>query len=101
MEAQDEVAIEKIRVQNNPIAQDYKILPAIYHGPYGEIRQVESTFHGKERCLKIIRQEYIEEDQRERIMQNVGQMQSCVSDLEPGMLKVYEFYQDENCFYMI
>ncbi|KRX04828.1 Protein kinase-like domain [Pseudocohnilembus persalinus] len=102
MEAQVNYIEDNLIVLQNKVTDDYEIEQhEKYKGVQGEIRFVKSKFNGKQRVLKILKKNVISSQAQELILRNVGLLQNQRNEIKQGLLRVYEFYEDQNFFYMI
>jgi len=78
------------------LEKDYELLYMLGKGTYGEVRLVKHTATGVKRAMKTISKA------NAQMSMNFVEEISILKKLDhPNVLRLYEFYQDENNFYLI
>lgn len=81
------------------IPKEYKVKsPPLGKGPLGELRDGYNTILGQRRIIKILYKEEMEEEEMDKL-ENEYKMMEKLS--HPNLMKIYEFSEDENYFYII
>jgi calcium-dependent protein kinase len=67
-------------------------------GAYGEVRKCLHKETKALRAVKIINKKYLEEDEKDKLQSEISILKSMD---HPNILKVYEVYEDDKCFYLV
>ncbi len=67
-------------------------------GAYGKVYQVQHRTTGMIRAMKSIKKKTVLREEQEKLFSEV----SILKGLDhPNIVKLYELYQDENCYYLV
>jgi calcium-dependent protein kinase len=81
------------------ITAEYNLLsPPVGKGAFGEVRRAIHRKTNMTRAIKIIYKEQTEPDEQERLINEVNVLKGLD---HPNIMKVMEFYQDDNHFYIV
>jgi len=80
------------------ISDRYLVKSTIGKGAYGEVRLVKDKITGNERAMKVIKKEGCGRTNNLNINSEIEMLKSLD---HPNIIKIYEFYQDEDSFYLI
>lgn len=87
-----------ITLNTGKIREHYKYGSTIGEGAFGVVKEVFSKNGGGKRAMKIIKKSSANKKEIEKMMDEVNILKSLD---HPNILKLYEFYQDENHYYLI
>ena len=77
----------------------YTIIKSIASGTLALIKKVENKFSKCPRAMKVIKKAFIDlQEDEKNFMKEIVIFRSLD---HPNILKIYEFYEDEKCFYLI
>lgn len=84
----------------------YDVLENIASGTLGLVKKVKNKFSQCIRAMKVIKKAFIDlQEDEKNFMKEIAILRTLVRDIlkkdHPNILKIYEFYQDEKCFYLI
>jgi len=88
-----------VNERKNSITEDYILLnPPLGQGAFGEVRQGKHRQTGFIRAVKIIEKQYQSPEEQQKLINEV----QILKQLDhPNIIKIYEFYQDKNRFYIV
>ena len=96
---QNSKIIDFVMKKDIKIPKEYKVKsPPLGKGPLGEIRDGYNTILGQRRIIKIL---YKDEMEEEELIKLTNEYKMVESLSHPNLMKVYEFTEDENYFYII
>jgi calcium-dependent protein kinase len=84
----------------------YDVLENIASGTLGLVKKVKNKFSMCIRAMKVIKKAFIDlQEDEKNFMKEIAILRTLVNSIlikdHPNILKIYEFYQDEKCFYLI
>ena len=85
--------------RKNPIERTYEILETIGRGGYGEVKKILHKELNVIRALKILKKANYRSKQEVAQLRNEIQIMKIVD--HPNIVKLFEFYEDENTFFLV
>jgi calcium-dependent protein kinase len=80
------------------LTDHYKIGPVIGDGSFGEVRQCTHRVTKEKRAVKVLRKKNMDALDIKNLMNSVKMLRELD---HPNILKVYEIYEDDKCFYLV
>jgi calcium-dependent protein kinase len=85
--------------RKNPIEVTYEVLEVIGKGGYGEVKKVKHKELDVIRALKVIKKSRYKSPQELKMIKNEINIMKVVD--HPNIVKLYEFFEDDENFYII
>ena len=87
-----------IQEQKGKVKAKYRVFEILGEGTYGVVRRVIIKSTGEQRAMKTIKKEKITEEYLKSLMDEINILKQMD---HPNIVKLYEFYQDKENFYII
>lgn len=92
-------SFNQICQNDNKISQEYQIWKdVIGEGAYGEVRKATHLISGETRAVKIIYRNHLSMLYQEKLIKEITILKRMD---HPNIVKVYEYFQDKNIFYIV
>jgi calcium-dependent protein kinase len=85
--------------RRNPIEVNYEVLEVIGKGGYGEVKKVKHKELDVIRALKVIKKSRYKSAAELKMIKNEISIMKVVD--HPNIVKLYEFFEDDENFYII
>jgi calcium-dependent protein kinase len=85
--------------RRNPIEVNYEVLEVIGKGGYGEVKKVKHKELDVIRALKVIKKSRYKSQAELKMIKNEISIMKVVD--HPNIVKLYEFFEDDENFYII
>ena len=93
------VSVQDLRQTNEKGFRDqYKVGKVIGKGAFGEVRLITHRVSGNIRAVKILKKTNLDEGEKERILNEINILKAID---HPGIVNMYEFFEDSSRFYLV
>ena len=93
------VRVQDFRQTNEKGFRDqYKVGKVIGKGAFGEARLITHRASGNQRCVKILKKTSLDPAEKERVLNEINILREID---HPGIVNMYEFFEDSSRFYLV